>query len=50
MRNLGGLESRKRIHDSYRIMSQNDVDRRGGMSEAYITVRVLQEILSLPDN
>lgn len=39
MRNLGGLESRKRIHDSYHIMSQNDVDRRGGMSEAYITVR-----------
>jgi hypothetical protein len=34
----GGLESRKRIHDSYRIMSENDVERRGGMSEAYITV------------
>lgn len=36
--NLGGLQSRKRLSDSYRIMSQNDVDRRGGMSEAYITV------------
>lgn len=36
--NLGGLSSRKRLHDSYRIISQNDVDRRGGMSEAYITV------------
>lgn len=35
---LGGLSSRKRLHDSYRIISQNDVDRRGGMSEAYITV------------
>jgi nuclear receptor interaction protein len=36
---IGGLESRKRIHDSYRIMSQNDVERRGGVSEAHITVR-----------
>ena len=36
--NVGGLQSRKRLQDSYRIMSQNDVDRRGGMSEAYITV------------
>lgn len=34
-----GLKSRKRMQDSYRIMSQNDVDRQGGMSEAYITVR-----------
>ncbi|KGO76259.1 hypothetical protein PITC_036850 [Penicillium italicum] len=29
---IGGLESRKRVHESYRIMSQNDVDRRGGRS------------------
>lgn len=36
--NIGGLQSRKRIQDSYRIMNQNDVDRRGGMDEAYITV------------
>lgn len=36
---LPGLKSRKSLHDSYRIISQNDVDRRGGMSEAYITVR-----------
>jgi nuclear receptor interaction protein len=36
---IGGLESRKRIHESYRIMSQNDVERRGGMNEAHITVR-----------
>lgn len=26
------------MQDSYRIMSQNDVERRGGMSEAFITV------------
>lgn len=36
--NIGGLQSRQRIRDSYRIMSQNDVERRGGMSEAFITV------------
>lgn len=38
IRNIGGLQSRKRLSDSYRIISQNDVDRCGGMSEAYITV------------
>ncbi|CAG8296123.1 unnamed protein product [Penicillium salamii] len=37
----GGLESRKRIHESYRIMSQNDIERRGGMAEAHITVGFL---------
>jgi nuclear receptor interaction protein len=39
---IGGLESRKRIHDSYRIMSQNDVERRGGVNEAHITVSSFQ--------
>ncbi|KAJ5688575.1 hypothetical protein N7462_002967 [Penicillium macrosclerotiorum] len=42
--NLGGLQSRKRVQDSYRIMSQNDVDRRGGMSEAYITRSMLARL------
>jgi nuclear receptor interaction protein len=42
--NLGGLQSRKRLSDSYRIMSQNDVDRRGGMSEAYITRSMLARL------
>ncbi|KAJ5636923.1 uncharacterized protein N7484_010236, partial [Penicillium longicatenatum] len=42
--NLGGLSSRKRLHDSYRIISQNDVDRRGGMSEAYITRSMLSRL------
>lgn len=35
---IGGLESRKRVHESYRIMSQNDVERRGGINDAHITV------------
>lgn len=37
-----GLSSAKRMHDSYRIMSQNDNDRRGGMNEALITVSSLR--------
>jgi nuclear receptor interaction protein len=37
-----GLRSRKRMHDSYQIMSQNDVNRQGGMNEAFITVRAIQ--------
>ncbi|KAI9850430.1 MAG: hypothetical protein M1838_005707, partial [Thelocarpon superellum] len=34
-----GLRSRKRMHRSYEITSQNDVERQGGMRDAYITVR-----------
>lgn len=44
IRNIGGLQSRKRLSDSYRIMSQNDVDRCGGMSEAYITRNMLNRL------
>lgn len=40
----GGLQSRKRMHRSYQIMSQNDVDRQGGMSEAYITRSMLARL------
>lgn len=39
--NIYGLSSCRRMHDSYRIMSQNDVDRQGGMSDAYVTVCLL---------
>lgn len=44
---VGGLESRKRIQESYRIMSQNDVERRGGLNEAHITVRCPQAFSSI---
>ncbi|KAF3484151.1 wd and tetratricopeptide repeat protein [Arthroderma uncinatum] len=40
-----GLESRKRLHDSYQILSQNDVNRQGGMNEAFLTVRLLQPLI-----
>ena len=33
-----GLSSRKRIHQQYQITSQNDVQRQGGMRDAFITV------------
>ncbi|KAI9849653.1 MAG: hypothetical protein M1837_002778 [Sclerophora amabilis] len=39
-----GLASRKRMHQSYEITSQNDVDRRGGRHDAWITVRVPRRI------
>ncbi|CAL5872868.1 uncharacterized protein PFLUO_LOCUS7137 [Penicillium psychrofluorescens] len=41
---FGGLQSRKRLHDSYRIMSQNAVERRGGMSDAFITSSMLARL------
>ncbi|KAL9126319.1 MAG: hypothetical protein Q9217_004603, partial [Psora testacea] len=33
-----GLASRKRMHQSYQIVSHNDVQRQGGMRDAFITV------------
>ena len=33
-----GLSSRKRMHQSYEIVSQNDMQRKGGMRDAFITV------------
>lgn len=36
--NSQGLKTCKRMHESYQIMSQNDVDRQGGMSDAFVTV------------
>jgi nuclear receptor interaction protein len=39
-----GLRSCKRMKDSYQIMSQNDAERQGGMSEAYITRSMLSRL------
>lgn len=33
-----GLRSRKAMHDQYKITSQNDMDRKGGREDAFITV------------
>ncbi|KAK3722894.1 hypothetical protein LTR37_002039 [Vermiconidia calcicola] len=40
-----GLASRRRMHDSYRIMNQNDVQRQGGNQDAFLTVRDLHPLL-----
>ncbi|OGM45526.1 wd and tetratricopeptide repeat protein [Aspergillus bombycis] len=42
--NIGGLKSCKRMHDSYQIMSQNDVERQGGMADASLTREMLSRI------
>lgn len=39
-----GLASRKRMHQSYTITSQNDVDRQGGLSDAYLTRGMLARL------
>nr|KMM70291.1 WD repeat-containing protein [Coccidioides posadasii RMSCC 3488] len=39
-----GLRSRKRMQDSYQITSQNDVNRQGGMNEAFITRSMLARL------
>ncbi|KAL2849138.1 hypothetical protein BJY01DRAFT_211052 [Aspergillus pseudoustus] len=40
---FGGLKSAKCMHDSYRIMSENDVQRQGGMSDAFVTRHMLAQ-------
>ncbi|KAI9876852.1 MAG: hypothetical protein M1830_005462 [Pleopsidium flavum] len=39
-----GLASRKRMHQSYQITSQNDVERQGGIRDAYITRGMLAQL------
>jgi nuclear receptor interaction protein len=36
-----GLRSRKRMHESYQITSQNDMDRKGGREDYFIGVSLL---------
>ncbi|KAM0717332.1 hypothetical protein Q7P37_007184 [Cladosporium fusiforme] len=42
-----GLASRKRMHDSYQITQQNDVERQGGNQDAFISVSNLHMVFSL---
>ncbi|KAL2037396.1 hypothetical protein N7G274_009881 [Stereocaulon virgatum] len=39
-----GLTSRKRMQNSYQIISQNDVQRQGGMRDAFITRGMLAQL------
>jgi nuclear receptor interaction protein len=41
-----GLPSRRRMHEEYEITSQNEMDRKGGREDAFITV---SEISSISD-
>lgn len=39
-----GLSSRKRMHQSYQIVSQNDMQRKGGMRDTFITRNMLAQL------
>lgn len=40
----GGLSSRRRMHQSYQITSQNDMDRKGGREDYFISQAVLAQL------
>ncbi|KAL6715633.1 hypothetical protein ACLMJK_006594 [Lecanora helva] len=44
--NSEGLTSRKRMAQSYQILGQNDVQRQGGMRDAFITRGMLAQLAS----
>lgn len=39
-----GLRSRKAMHEQYQITSQNDMDRKGGREDAFITRALLAQL------
>ncbi|KAF2022189.1 WD40 repeat-like protein [Aaosphaeria arxii CBS 175.79] len=39
-----GLPSKKRMHDEYKIISQNDLDRKGGQEDATLTRAFLMRV------
>ncbi|KAF2709527.1 WD40 repeat-like protein [Pleomassaria siparia CBS 279.74] len=39
-----GLSSRKRMHQEYQIVAKNDVDRKGGRDDAFITRALLAQL------
>jgi nuclear receptor interaction protein len=40
----GGLRSRKRMHQAYQITSQNDMDRKGGRDDYFISQAVFAQL------
>lgn len=44
----GGLASRRRMHNSYEIIAQNDAERQGGMREAHLTVSLVEQMVLVP--
>jgi nuclear receptor interaction protein len=44
---MNGLRSRKRMHEAYQITSQNDMDRKGGREDYFISVsRLLTPVVT----
>lgn len=43
-----GLTSKKRMQQSYQIVSQNDANRQGGVRDAYITVGPFPALRTMP--
>lgn len=41
---VGGLKSRKRMHQAYQITSKNDMDRRGGRDDYFISSAVFAQL------
>ncbi|KAF2476321.1 WD and tetratricopeptide repeat-containing protein [Lindgomyces ingoldianus] len=41
---LNGLSSKKRMHKQYQITSQNDMERKGGRNDAFITRALLAQL------
>ncbi|KAH7078384.1 hypothetical protein FB567DRAFT_533781 [Paraphoma chrysanthemicola] len=41
---LNGLRSRKRMHESYQITSKNDMDRKGGREDYFISQAVFAQL------
>lgn len=40
----GGLKSRKRMHQAYQITSKNDMDRKGGRDDYFISQAVFAQL------
>jgi nuclear receptor interaction protein len=40
----GGLGSKKRMHKAYQITSQNDMDRKGGRDDYFISQAVFAQL------
>ena len=41
---LNGLSSRKRMHEAYQITSKNDMDRKGGRDDYFISQAVFAQL------
>ena len=40
----GGLKSRRRMHQAYQITSKNDMDRKGGRDDYFISQAVFAQL------